>query len=131
MGRRVYERSRPLQAMQSLIAWVVLPAVLLGICAGLGALVQRVLGLQLPPGLVAPMGAALGITLALAGYVIGLRGLLTPLVIVVLAVAGGAIALRRSRRLPRPGLSALVWAATYGLYIAPVVLSGHWTWPGY
>ena len=117
--------------MQSLIAWILLPAVLLGICFGLGALVQRLAGVELPVGLVAPVGAALAIVLALAGYVAGLRGLLTPLVLVVLAIAGYVVAVRPKGGLPRPGLSALVWTAAYGLYIAPVVLSGHWTWPGY
>ena len=74
--------------MQSLIAWLVLPALLLAVCVGLGQLVQRGCPVTLPPGLGAPVGAALAIALALAGYVIGLRGLLTPLLIAALAAAG-------------------------------------------
>src|SRR5215210_5401902 len=117
--------------MQSLIAWLVLPALLLAVCGGLGQLVQRVASITLPPGLGAPVGAALAIALALAGYVIGLRGLLTPLLIAALAVAGLVLGARAGLRPRRSGLPALVWAVTYALYIAPVVLSGHWTWPGY
>jgi hypothetical protein len=117
--------------MQSLIAWLVLPALLLALCGGLGQLVQRLTSTSLPPGLGMPVGAALAITLALSGYVIGLRGLLTPLLLAVLAIAGLVLAARAGARPRRPGLPALVWAVTYGLYIAPVVLSGHWTWPGY
>ena len=117
--------------MQSLIAWLVLPALLLAVCGGLGLLVQRIASVTLPPGLAAPVGAALAIALALAGYVIGLRGLLTPLLVVALAATGFVLGARAGLRPRRPGLPALVWGVTYALYIAPVVLSGHWTWPGY
>jgi len=117
--------------MESFVAWFVLPAVVLALCLGLGLLVQRVAGVELPAGLAVPVGAALAIVLALSGYVAGLHGLLTPLAIVALAVAGVVLALRRGAGLPRPGLAALVWTATYGLYLAPVALSGHWTWLGY
>ena len=117
--------------MQSLIAWLVLPALLLAVCGGLGQLVQRLTKTSLPPGLGPPIGAALAIALSLTGYVIGLRGLLTPLLIAALAIAGLVLAARAGERLRRPGLPALVWGVTYALYIAPVVLSGHWTWPGY
>ena len=117
--------------MQSLIAWLVLPALLLAVCGGLGMLVQRAASVTLPPGLGAPVGAALAIALALAGYVLGLRGLLTPLLIAALAAAGLVLSARAGLRPRRPGLPALVWGVTYALFIAPVVLSGHWTWPGY
>ena len=62
---------------------------------------------------------------------IGLRGLLTPLLIAALAAAGLVLGARAGPASAWPGLPALVWAATYALYIAPVVLTGHWTWPGY
>src|SRR5688572_6537120 len=101
--------------MQSLIAWLVLPAVLLAICGGLGLLVQRLTGTSLPAGLGAPVGAALAIALALAGYVVGLRGLLTPLLLVLLAAAGFVLAARAGSRPRRPGLVFLVWSATYAL----------------
>ena len=117
--------------MQNVVAWVLLPAVLLVVSIGVGALLRRLSGLPIPTGLLAPLGAALAIVLALAGYTIGLRGLLTPLVIVVLALAGLVLAFRGGARLPRPGSIALLWSAVYGLYMAPVVLTGNWTWPGY
>ena len=117
--------------MQSLIAWLVLPAVLLALCGGLGLLAQRLTGASLPAGLGAPVGAALAIAVALAGYVVGLRGLLTPLLLVLLAAAGFVLRAREGSRPTRPGPVFLVWSVTYALYIAPVVLSGHWTWPGY
>ena len=117
--------------MQSLIAWLVLPAVLLAICGGLGLLAQRLTGTSLPPGLGAPVGAALAIAVALAGYVVGLRGLLTPLLLVLLAAAGLVLGARAGSLPRRPGPVFLVWSVTYALYLAPVVLSGHWTWSGY
>ena len=117
--------------MQNVVAWVLLPAVLLVVSIGLGALLRRLSGLPIPTALLPPLGAALAIVLALAGYSVGLRGLLTPLVIVVLAGAGLVLAVRGGARLRRPGSFALLWSAVYGLYMAPVVLTGNWTWPGY
>lgn len=152
--------------MSSVIAWAALPAIFLVVCGGLGALLRRLSGLPLPAPLLVPLGAALAVILALTGYSVGLRGLLTPLVIVALAVAGlvlaargrgsgfasgpagelqpaneaveaseanGDGALTRLRRagLPQLGYTALLWAVVYGLYMAPVILTGHWTWPGY
>jgi hypothetical protein len=115
----------------SIVAWVVVPAVLLALSFGLGALIRHLTGAPLPDGLLAPIGAGAALTLALAGYVIGLRGLLTPLVVAGLAAGGLVLAWRARGARPRPGPAAVAWAATYGLYMAPVVLSGHWTWPGY
>ena len=116
--------------MDSFVAWIVLPAVLLALSFGLGALLAAVGRIEPPAALLAPVGAGLGIVLALAGYVAGLRGVLTPLLLVVLALAGWALALRGGR-VPRPGIGALVWLAAYALYLAPVALTGHWTWLGY
>src|ERR687893_807334 len=31
----------------------------------------------------------------------------------------------------RPGWFTLAWLAAFGLHLAPVVLSGEWTWAGY
>lgn len=116
--------------MESAVAWLVLPALLLAVSFGLGALLRRVTGTELPDGLLAPVGAALALVLVLAGYIVGLRGLLTPALVVVLAIAGLLVGVR-GRPLPRPGIGALVFSGIYGLYLAPVVLSGHWTWTGY
>lgn len=117
--------------MQNVVAWVLLPAVLVAVSFGLGALLRRLSGLPIPAALLAPLGATLAIVMALAGYTFGLRGLLTPLVIVVLAVIGLVLMVRGGTRPPRPGSAALLWIAVYGLYMAPVVLTGNWTWPGY
>jgi hypothetical protein len=115
--------------MVSAVAWVVLPAVLLALSYGLGVVVERAARVELPPGLRAPVGAGLAVSLTLASIVIGLRDLLVAVPLAALGIAGIVLALRS--RLPRPGASALAFAFTYGLYLAPVLLSGHWTWSGY
>ena len=117
--------------MLSLTAWIVLPAVLVGVCFGLGALLAAAVRMEPPAELLTPIGAALATVLALSGFVVGLHGLLTPLLMVVLALAGYVLRAHRGEGLPRPGMGAGVWAAGYALYIAPVVLTGHWTWLGY
>ena len=117
--------------MVSVVAWVVLPAVVLAIAYGLGVLVERVARVELPAGLRAPVGAGLAISLALACIVIGLRDFLVAVPVALAAIAGLVLAVRGPGALPRPGPAALAWTLTYGLYIAPVVLSGHWTWTGY
>ena len=116
--------------MDTVAAWVLLPAVLVAVSSGLGAVLRRVSRLPVPSGLLVPIGMALGVVLALSGYSIGLRGLLTPVLIAVLALAGIVLAVRRDE-IKRPGLGALLWLAVYGLYMGPVVLTGGWTWPGY
>jgi hypothetical protein len=117
--------------MQILVAWLVMPAVLLALAFGLGGLLATLTRLELPVVLLAPVGAALAIVLTFTGYVAGLHGILTPIAVALLAVAGLVTGLRGDRRLPRPGPGALVFGATYGLYLAPVVLSGHAVWLGY
>lgn len=117
--------------LQSLVSWIALPAVLLAISFGLGALIGQLTRLVLPGALMVPVGGALAIVLAFTGYVAGLHGIATPALIAVVAAAGVALWIRRERRLPRPGLGAVVWTTAYVLYIAPDLLSGHWTWLGY
>jgi hypothetical protein len=116
--------------VDSFVAWVVLPAALLALSHGLGSLLAAVARIEPPAALLAPVGAGLAVVVALAGYVAGLSGVLTPLVLVALALSGWVLAIR-GRRIPRPGLGALVWLAAYALYLAPVALTGHWTWLGY
>ena len=117
--------------MLSLTAWIVLPAVLLGVAFGLGALLAAAVRVEPPAELLPPIGAALATVLGLSGYVVGLHGVLTPLMLVLLALAGYVLRMRRGVALPRPGIGVGVWAGGYALYIAPVVLTGHWTWLGY
>ncbi len=117
--------------MTSFVAWVVLPLTLLGVAYGLGALAALLARVSPPPALLAPLGAGAAVAIALTGYVIGLRGVLAPLLLVVLAAAGWALAVLRPRALPVPGFGAAVWSLTYALYLAPVALTGHWTWLGY
>src|SRR4051812_15368962 len=113
-----------------LIAWLLFPLVLGVLTLGCGLLLQWIARTPLPGALVLPVGLAVIVVVAqLAILTDATAELATPLV-VILAVAGIAIA--------RPWRGARVdpWAAATGvavfaIFAAPVVLSGDATWAGY
>jgi hypothetical protein len=117
--------------MTMLAAWVLFPIVLLALSLGCGLLLQACLGGERLPGLLlAPVGFL--VIVVVAGIATS-RGetasLATPLV-VVLALAGAALAYPWRR----PSLDRWALAAALGVfavYAAPVVLSGHPTFTGY
>jgi hypothetical protein len=117
-----------------LVGWLALPALVLITSSGVGLLVERLLRIRLPGVLVAPLGACTAIVLVMPGYAIGVGAWLGVLVLVA-ATAAGLWPVRRrlreeaARLMPRwAALTALV---VFGLYMAPVVLSGGWAWTGY
>lgn len=120
--------------LAELVAWLALPILLLITSAGVGLLIERVLRVRLPGTLVAPLGACTVVLLLMPGYTIGF-GAWPGVVVLVVATALGGWPVRSrlqeeaARLVPRwAGLAAL---AVFGLYLAPVVLSGGWTWTGY
>jgi hypothetical protein len=120
--------------LAEVLGWLALPALVLVTSAGVGLLVERVLRIRLPGTLVAPLGACTAIVLVMPGYTIGASAWLGVAVLVA-ATAAGLWPVRRTLREeaarlvpPWAGLAAL---AVFGLYLAPVVLSGGWTWTGY
>lgn len=112
-------------------AWLLVPALLAVLSAGCGLLLERVSGVRLAAVLVIPLGLATIFVLArLAMAADATAELATPLV--VAAAAGGLWAGRwrlRLRKLDRP--AALAALAVFGIYAAPVVLSGSATFAGY
>jgi hypothetical protein len=117
--------------LESLLAWLWAPVVLYVLALGLGLLAERVLRLELPNALVAPVGMAVAIVLVVPVYRIGIGAAGATPLLVVLAIAGLALARRDLLRRANPGAAGIAAVAAYGLYLAPVILSGHWTWPGY
>ncbi|HWO16620.1 MAG TPA: hypothetical protein VNM89_07905 [Solirubrobacterales bacterium] len=113
-----------------LLAWVVLPLLLLAICAGLGLLVDAIGGRRLPGALIAPVGFAAAILLAQLATLAGAGVPLTAALVILLAGVGPASSL--PWRFGRPDPWAVGAAlAVFALFAAPVVLSGEPTFAAY
>lgn len=117
--------------MVALLAWVLFPALVYGVATGLALLAGRLLRAPLPADLVAPVGACLTVVVALPAYKLGAGAAVGAPLVAGLAVAGHVLERRRWRERLVPGWPAVAAIAGYGLFIAPVVLSGQWTWLGY
>jgi len=117
--------------VETVLAWFWTPVVLYAIALGLGLLAERVARIELPGALLAPLGLAVAIVAVMPVYRLhGSAAVAAPLA-VVLAAVGLALSRRSLRRRLRPGPFGLTALAAYVLYLAPVALSGHWTWGGY
>jgi hypothetical protein len=114
----------------SFLAWVAFPLGAFVLCTAVGLLVERLARALLPDGLLAPVGACTAIVLTLPVYMSGGSAPAAAAVLVVAALAGAILGRRRR---PAAGWWAPVAAgvAIYALYLAPVALTGHWTWAGY
>ena len=117
--------------METFLAFVWAPLLLYGLSVGLALLAERVLRTELPNALLAPTGLVVLVALVMPVYRLG--GTSTAAVAVTLpcVIAGLVLARHSLRERLNPGAAGLAALAVYGLYLAPVALSGHWTWPGY
>lgn len=117
--------------MSMLAAWVLFPALLVVLSLGLGLLLERIAGRELPGALVVPAGFALILALAnLITFTEALAQLTLPAV-GILAVAG--LALGRRRLAPRrvdwwPAAAAV---GVFAVFAAPAMLSGQPTFSGF
>ena len=116
---------------ESVAAWVLAPLVLLILTVGLGLLVERVARIRMATALLAPVGLCTLIVLVMPGYRLGVGSWLAVAITLACALAGLWFARRDLRTRLRPGWLLGAGVATYGLYIAAVVLAGGWTWTGY
>ncbi len=112
------------------VSWILFPLLLSALCLGCGLLLEAAVGRRLPGPLLAPAG--FGVVLV-ATWILTSRGetagLATPAV-VLLAIAGAALAYPWGDR--RPNRWALAAAlGVYAVYAAPIVLSGNPTFAGY
>jgi hypothetical protein len=113
-----------------LLGIIVLPAVLYVLAFGAGLLVERAARVRLPGPLIAPVGFCLGVAAVSWLAWVDLGWWATFPLLVVLAVAGYALGERTGlRRRATDGWPAAL--AVYALYVAPVALSGAWSWAGY
>lgn len=122
--------------MTFVLAVIVFPLLLVVLSLGVGLLAQRVAGVAIPSVLLAPLGFAgiVGVTQVTTWS--GTIAPATPAILVILAITGlalswgGVAAGWRTRRsgwwwIPAAGVGA------YLVVAAPVLLSGHVTFPGY
>jgi hypothetical protein len=114
---------------EMLAAWVALPVVALVASVGLALLLERVAGHRLGV-LRVPVGLCAGICLSFGVYWLDGPAFVAGGIIVLGAAAGLSLEWRELVAW-RPGWFSLAWLAAYGLYLAPVVLSGEPTWAGY
>ncbi len=131
-------RRRPLSVVRVtfVLAVIVFPLLLVGLSFGVGLLVERAAGLTLPAVLLAPLGYAGIIGLTQVTTWSGAIAPLTPAIVVVVALGGFAVggqALLTRWRARRSGWW-WGWAPALVAYLvaaAPVLLTGHVTFPGY
>jgi hypothetical protein len=112
-------------------AWILLPALLTALSLGCGLLVERLSTVRLPGPLLVPVGLALIVVLARTAMTLDLTAELGTPVVVAAAVAGYGLSRRRLRLavVDRWAVSAAL--VVFGVYAAPVVLSGSATFLGY
>ena len=115
----------------SLAAWILLPLVLYMIGFGVGLLVERLSGFRVPNALLAGVGALASIVLVMTPYRLGLSAVVATPLMVVAAGVGLWLARGELRARVNPGVAGLAALGIYLLYMAPVILSGGWTWTGY
>ncbi|MCW2986129.1 MAG: hypothetical protein JWR63_3699 [Conexibacter sp.] len=131
MRKRRCVATRP-KPLTEFVAWVGLPLLFVAMTAGLGAATSRAFRAAVPGQLLIPLGTSVAILLALTGFRVGL-----PLIAVVIAVLLPAlVGLAFVKDFWPSRRSDVLWpAVTFGaiwlLVMAPVLLSGHWTWTGY
>ncbi|HEX4805476.1 MAG TPA: hypothetical protein VFU94_06215 [Conexibacter sp.] len=122
--------------MTFLLAVLVFPLLLAALSLGVGLLVQRLAGIALPALLLPPLGFAGIVGVSQLTTWSGTIAPLTPAAIAALALAGFALGHRGAIGRWRARRSGWWWGWTAGMaaYLtaaAPVILTGHVTFPGY
>jgi len=98
---------------------------------GIGLLLERALRARLPNALLIPIGLCGSIVVNLLVYWTGAGDVPAVAVTVVLAAAGLLLARDGVVARAKFGWPGLAGVATYLLFIAPELMTGHWTWSGY
>ena len=118
--------------MTEVAAWLWLPLVFYAVAVGSGLLVERLFRIRLPNALLAPIGLAVMVVAVTPVYRLGGNAHMAAPLVVLIAAAGALLARRSLKSRLQPGWTAFAaGAGAYALYLAPVALSGHWSWAGY
>ena len=112
-----------------LTAWVVFPLVLGLLGFGCGALVERAAGRELPLSVRLPCGVAL--TIGVLDLFTRSTSTVDAAIPAVCALAAGGLVFRPPWRWRVLDRALIAPAIVFGVYAAPVVLSGSVTWAGY
>jgi hypothetical protein len=111
--------------------WVLLPLLMYVTGMGVALLLERVARFRMPDGLLAPVGICVQIVLVMPGYKAGIGVWLAITLILAAAIAGFAWARKDLVSRLNPGWPGIAGLAVYLVYLAPIALSGGWTWGGY
>jgi hypothetical protein len=117
--------------MTPILAYLWTPVLMALLAVGLGLLVERIARWPLPAALLAPVGAAAAIPLAMTLYHLGLTSLVATPVVVGAALLGFVLARRELRERLRPGWAGAAALLAYLLCVGPSAAMGDWTWAGY
>jgi hypothetical protein len=116
--------------MTMLVYWVAFPCVLILLAVGCGLLVETLGGFAVDGALLPALGLAAIIVVGVFLTMLAATAPLAAPLVVVLALAGYALSLRRGRRLPEYWL-VLCGLGVFAVYAAPIVASGQATFAGY
>jgi hypothetical protein len=122
--------------MTFVVAVIAFPLLLAALSLGIGLLVQRVAATTLPATLLLPLGFAAIVGVTQLTTWSGAIAPLTPAILVVLALVGVVLTRRSTAARWRARRTGWWWiplagGAVYLIAAAPVLLSGHVTFPGY
>lgn len=117
--------------MELFVAWVLLPAVLLALSAGIGLLVESVAGARVPGSFVVPLGFAGLIVLGTLTTLFDATARLTTPAAVLVAALGALSALPGLRRVRVDVAPALAAVGAFLAFGAPTFMSGRATLAGY
>ena len=113
-----------------LVCWVLFPLAVTAVSIGCGLLLERAAAVRLPSGLLPAAGFAVVLVTGHIATAWNLTAELALPAVLVLAIAGVALSLPlRDRRIEWWAVAA--GCAVYGVFAAPVVLSGEATFAGY
>src|SRR5665213_947417 len=115
----------------NIVALALIPVVVWVATTGLGLLAERVFRARIPNALLAPLGFCVAVALCLGVYTTHAgNGAVLP-VLIVLVVAGFALARRELPGRLNAGWALLAALAVYLMFNASVIATGHWTFSGY
>lgn len=117
--------------IDNLMAMLGLPLAFAVTGFGIGLFIERILRLNVPNALLIPLGACGSIVLSLVVYSTGLGDTPAVALTIALTIAGGVLARRDLRARLNVGWAGAAGLATYLVFLAPELLTGHWTWSGY
>src|SRR4051794_966201 len=117
--------------MRYLVAWIGLPLLVVAASWGVGLLVEQLTRLRFPNGITATVGFVASFVALAVPYQVGLGAPWGAALLVILATAGIVLARRRLRGSLPDGWTLAAALGVYGLYMAPIVLSGQASFAGY